>query len=462
MGLKRWAFGLLALAFACAPAVRAPTVAPGDVNALEAQRAQHPNDPEILAEIGAAFYRAGEYSRARDVFAAVLALVPGNFRAAVQLGLAEEGLGNPEAALAAYRRAAGMKASRQARQDLDLRVLALTRARLAAEARRAVANERSLAATPPTPNTIAVLPWTYLGESPELRPLETGLAYLIVTDLSKVSRFTLLERERAQALADELKLTREGRTEPATAARSGRLLRAARIVQGAIHETSRDALRLDADVVSTETAQVEATGTAADRLAELFTMEKAIVLVLLDRMGIVLTPAERRAISERPTADLQAFLAFSRGLEAEDRGDYVEAARLFRDAAARDRGFRAAQDHADQSAALESASSMTPERLAHAVEDAAGAAAGGVRGAINSAAGTSAATSHTASVAQAGSQASALQAGLDGVAGSSATRVLQASGGLAIGLRSRLAEALGQDDPVRGLSGLIHFIIPRP
>jgi hypothetical protein len=40
--------------------------------------------------------------------------------------------------------------------------------------------------------------------------------------------------------------------------------------------------------------------------------------------------------------------------------------------------------------------------------------------------------------------------------------VLQASGGLAIGLRSRLAEALGQDDPVRGLSGLIHFIIPRP
>jgi hypothetical protein len=31
-------------------------------------------------------------------------------------------------------------------------------------------------------------------------------------------------------------------------------------------------------------------------------------------MGVAITPAERRALSERPTADLQAFLAFSRGL----------------------------------------------------------------------------------------------------------------------------------------------------
>jgi hypothetical protein len=41
--------------------------------------------------------------------------------------------------------------------------------------------------------------------------------------------------------------------------------------------------------------------------------------------------------------------------------------------------------------------------------------------------------------------------------------VLQASGAVAVGLRSRLAEALKQDDPVKlGVTGLIHIIIPRP
>ena len=458
MGLLRSVSTLLLFAAGCAPAVRTPVVKPADLSTLEARRAQYANDPDRLIEIGTAFYQAREYARARDVFAAVLALRPGDFRAAVQLGLAEEGLNEADSALAAYRRAEGMKASRRAREDLELRILTLTRARLAAEARRVVAEERTLAAAPALPNTIAVLPWTYLGASSELRPLETGLAHLVVTDLSKVSRFTLLERERVQALADELKLTGQGRIEPATAVRSGHLLRAARVVQGAIRETSRDALRLDANVVSTQTAQVEATGSAADRLAELFAMEKTIVLGLIDRMGIVLSPAERRAIAERPTADLQAFLAFSRGLEAEDRGDYVEAARLFREAAARDRGFRAAQDRADQSAAVERASDMTPERLAHDVEEAAGAAAGGVPAAINSAAGTSAGVVHSSSV-----QASSLQSGLNGVAGSSAARVLQASGAVAVGLRSRLAEALKQDDPVKlGVTGLIHIIIPRP
>ena len=447
---------LLALTAIAAPALHAQAATPGEIAALEARRAQHPRDPDVLIDIGTAFYRVKEYSRARDVFAAVLVLVPNSFRAAVELGLANEGLGESEAALAAYRRAAALKAPKRKHRELEQRIVALTRARLTAEARRAVEQERTLTTSPPLPNTIAVLPWTYLGADPGLKPLETGLAYLIVTDLSRVSRFILLERERVQALADELKLAGEGRVDPATAARSGHLLRAARVVQGAIRETDAAALRLDANVVSTETSRIEATGTAADRLAELFAMEKTIVLGLLDRMGVVLSPAERRAITERPTADLQAFLAFSRGLEAEDRGDYLEATRLFREATRHDRGFRGAQDRADRSAGLEGASSMTPERLAgvvrEAVQDAVPAVPTG-----SSAGGTIEGTTESAV------HAASVQAGVDGVAPSSASRVLQSTGAVTQKLKSRLAEALQQDDPVKlGLIGLILIIIPRP
>ena len=61
----------------------------------------------------------------------------------------------------------------------------------------------------------------------------------------------------------------------------------------------------------------------------LFDIEKAVVFQLLEQMGITLTPAERVALSERPTRDIQAFLLYSRGLEEADGGDFSAAAPSF-------------------------------------------------------------------------------------------------------------------------------------
>jgi len=187
----------------------------------------------------------------------------------------------------------------------------------------------------------------------------------MITDLSKVGRLRLLERERVQALVDEMKLSDEGRTDPVTGARSGRLLRAERVVQGSLQEVPASGqLKLDADVVNTETAGVQATGSASDRLQQLFDMEKQVVMQLLQRLNITLSPAEQRALSERPTADLQAFLAFSRGLDAEDRGDYQAAEAAYNEAVARDPNFRAAKERRDEMVRVASAASLPPQQFA--------------------------------------------------------------------------------------------------
>ena len=426
---------LLLGASGCATRGRPPEVTPADLAELDARRERHRHEPDELAAIGMAFYQAGAFQRSRDVLLAALALDPQSFAAAVQLGLTYEAMDQFDEALAAYQRAQAMKVSRAARRDVEQRLTALARVRLAAEARRAVAAEQSLSAAPPSPNTIAVLPWSYLGSDPQLKPLERGMAHLVVTDLAKVSRLTLLERERVQALNDELALTAEGRVEPATAARSGRLLRAAEVVQGSIRETGPQAIRLEANVVSATTAEVRASGSATDRLNQLFAMEKAIVLDLLGRLGIALSPAEQRAIAERPTADLQAFLAFSRGLEAEDRGSFGDAARLFQQAAIQDPGFRAALDRARLYNRIGAASRMTPMRLAQIVR-AGPAGAAGLRG---------------------GQLAAAVQ----GIAPTLAGR-LGRPGKIAL-IKARLAEALRQDDAARlGTIGQIVVTIPRP
>ena len=418
---------LLAGPTACAKQIRAPEASPADLATLEARRARYQNDPDELTAIGIAFYQARAYDRSRDVLLAVLALRPQTFQAALQLGLTYEALKQYDSALEAYHRAGAMKVSGADRKAVEGRVIALTRVRLAAEARRAIAAESALVRTAPVPNTIAVLPWSYLGANLELKPLERGLAHLVLSDLAKVPRFTLLERERVQAMADELELGALGRIDPATAARSGRLLRAAEVVQGSIRETNGGAIRLDANVVSATTAEIRASGTASDQLGQLFAMEKALVLDLLGRLGIVLTPAEQRAIAERPTADLQAFLAFSRGLEAEDRGQFNDAAQFFQQAAARDPSFSAARN-----------------KLGRGAEGQAGSAAVRQRGRV---------------AAVRGAQLAAL---VQGIAPTMAGRIGQKPGRLAA-IRGRLAEALRQDNPERlGTIGKLLETIPRP
>jgi len=358
--------GFAAVVSGCARSVQAPAPTPADIPALEAARQQRPNDASVLTRLGIAYFDAKDYTKARDALRATLVVEPTSYAAAVYLGLSYEELGNLDSARVSYNRAAGMRITSGQREELTARLTLLTRKELQQDARNALAQEAVLTQSAPVENTIAVFPFRYRGANEELRPLERGLSQLIVTDLSKVARLRLLERERVQALLDEMQLTDSGRVQSATGARSGRMLRAASVVQGTLQDQPGNGsqLRLDANVINATNASVTASGAATDRLQQLFEVEKTVVLQLLQKMGITLSAAERRAISERPTADLQAFLAYSRGLEAEDRGDFQAAADQFNAAVARDPNFRTAKDKQAQNQRMAAAMGTTPAQLA--------------------------------------------------------------------------------------------------
>jgi TolB-like protein len=347
----------------CAGSVQQSPVGPADVASLEAQRQQRPNDPAVLTRLGIAYYDSRDYAKSRDVLRSAAVIESRSFPAAVYLGLAYEELGVLDSARASYTRAATLTSSSAQRNELNGRLGLLTRKELQQDARNALSQEATLANTPPVQNTIAVFPFRYRGANEELRPLERGLSHLVLTDLSKVAQLRLLERERVQVLIDEMRLTDSNRVEASTGARSGRMLRAARVVQGSLQDQAQR-LRLDANVIDATSSTITATGAATDRLQQLFEVEKQVVFQLLERMGINLSAAERRAISERPTADLQAFLAFSRGLEAEDRGDFAEAANQFNAALQRDPNFRSARDKRAQNQQLAASTQVTPPQLA--------------------------------------------------------------------------------------------------
>jgi len=351
---------LLGAAGACAGGggLRVRDLTPEMIPSLEAEQSARPQDATVAGRLGVAYFRAARYNDARRLLDSANAWDPQNGMAAIYLGMTAEQQGDFTAARSAYERYVAVARSNDLRGTARARLAMLQRRQLEFEARQALAAEATLTQSPPDPNTVAVMPFTYTGANEELRPLSRGFAQLVITDLAKSRQIIVLERERMQAMISEMRLSEEGRADPQTAARSGRLLRASRVVQGTLTDVANN-LRADAAVVDVNSAGVAAARNATAELSQLFDREKDLVFSIFDGLGIQLTPAEQAAINQRPTQNLQAFLAYSRGLEAEDQGDYAAAAQFYSQAVRIDPGFQAAQQGATESSDLQQASQQS-------------------------------------------------------------------------------------------------------
>lgn len=343
---------LLALG-GCGPAARvgAPPT-PAEIPALEARLVRNPGDVGLLTRLGAAYLQAGQAEEARVVLERAVARAGRASDAAVLLGVAYESLGRYADARGAYAGYAEAGPSRPLREEARRRIALLTRLELQDAVRAALAREAELAAAAPEPRTVAVLPFRFVGQDARFRPLSRALAELLVADLSQTGRLRVLERTRVQLLANEIGLDEARLADAETAARAGRLLGAARVVQGSVGGDA-DELRVEAAVVPVgAAAEPEAEVRAAplveaDDAARFFALEKNLALRLHDALGIELTPAERERVSRRHTENIQALLAFGQGLEAEDAGDDDAAARHYRRAAVLDPSFALAREHAE-------------------------------------------------------------------------------------------------------------------
>ena len=316
--------------------------------------------------LAAALAGAGRCDTATVVARAALEREPDNVLGPLVIGACQERVDRYDAAVATYNDFAARHPN--ARGVAALRAKAHLALRAAAEhtARQALAREAELALEPPQPSTVAVLPLVVAGDS-SVQPLSRGLAELITTDLAHIRTLRLLERLQIGMLLDELKLGQSERADPATAARVGRLLRAERLVQGTATIPSRGPVQLSATVV-TGTGVVRPVGQVAGPFPKLLDLEKQVVFDLAAQLGLAVTPAERQHILRQGPKSLAAFLAYSRALEAMDRGDYGAAARHFRSAAQADPSFRAARDGQEAAMATPAVEQATGGGIVTAVD----------------------------------------------------------------------------------------------
>lgn len=330
----------VALTWACA---RPPApVSPAEISDLAGRTAQEPGNGELVLRYAAALHAGGRCDTATIVARRGMSLAPANAVGPLVVGQCLERAERYDEAVGVYRAFLGQHPGARGVGAVRSRELLASRQGAAHRARQALAQEAELSQSPADPQTVAVLPLHVTGDS-VYQPLSRGLAQMLTSDLALLRRFRMVERLQLAALMDELQLTQGTRMDEATTARVGHLMRAGRMVQGLAAIPSEQQIRLEAAVV-VGTGEVTAPASAGGRFRDLLRLEKEVVVGLAARLGYTLSEAERRAVLENGTANLAAFLAYSRALEAEDRADYGAAAALYGEAVRNDPGFQAARE----------------------------------------------------------------------------------------------------------------------
>ncbi len=228
-----------------------------------------------------------------------------------------------------------------------------TAAAVRAERQRAPADDGRI--------SVAVLHFSVETSDTALAPLGYGVAELLADDLARSHTLRVLERLRIGEIERERELQASPAADSTLRNDARAILGAQHIVIGSIVAPSETgASTMQARSVRVESGAVELRRTASGDLADVFRIEHDLAMATFAAFGVALTPSEQRALDERVAPSLDGFLAFSRGVRAESRGDHVEAARNYERAAKLDGSFKLARVKLAAAMARLSATSATP------------------------------------------------------------------------------------------------------
>ena len=334
-----------------------------EVARLQREIAERPSAAAPLRDLGAIYVRTQRPAEGITYLQQAFARNADDPKTLFFLGVASETLGRTQRARRLYERYDEVPDDSPYRRLLRGRYEWLLRQEIRAEIAQMMQREQELSDGDVSPRIVAVFPLVYQGANKRYAPLGRGLSEMMTVDLGYIDDLRLVERVRLQELLSELRLAESDYVNPATAPRVGRLLGAGRLVGGAYTVDGGD-LRMDIAL-----AELERDTTAPDlesqsgALADLFALQKEAVFRVIDRFGIELTAEERAAIETIPTQNLQAFLAYSRGLLLEDTGDFEAAAQAFQQARELDPSFGRAVEGAERAGGLNAAAGPTESVL---------------------------------------------------------------------------------------------------
>jgi TolB-like protein len=196
-----------------------------------------------------------------------------------------------------------------------------------------------------SPKTLAVLYFqnNSLAQKEDVEALSKGLADMFITELSKVQALQVIERAQLQQLLEEMKLGQAGLIDEKSAVQVGRLLGAKHLLLGSFVHMFGGKMRIDARIVEVETGLTIKAEEETGKVDKLFDMVKRLTEKIVRDLDVALTKEDRARLEEGGATSFEAAVLYAKGLELEDRGQPLEAYKMYRKALAISPSFEQAK-----------------------------------------------------------------------------------------------------------------------
>jgi TolB-like protein/tetratricopeptide (TPR) repeat protein len=153
--------------------------------------------------------------------------------------------------------------------------------------------------------------------------LRKGFADMMVTDLVAWDGVTVVERDRLEAVLNELKLQQSKGFDKATAVKVGKLIGAQYLVTGSLLMQGDGKLRIDARLIAAEGGKdVTAASVTGDK-DKVFDLEQELVTKLTSGIDAKVRDTNGRRKVKVP--DFESLLAYSKAIDLSDQGKLEEA-----------------------------------------------------------------------------------------------------------------------------------------
>ncbi len=296
-------------------------------------------DVEAIRDFGIAIYYKKKLTLATRFLRLAQTRLPKDPLVFYYLGLIYEETGQFTRAIRMYSRYVDVSPFNPLRDEIEGRLYVLLNRKIETDTQLTLAQEKSLDVVSIPDNSIAVTYFANMSGNGELNILSKGLTDMLITDLSQVDSFHVVERARLQHLMEELGLAQTGITGQENVPRMAKLLGASHVVTGTLVDLGDQYLRVDANISNAKTGGDREMRKLTGSLEDVLKIEKNIAFSIIDLYGIKLTKQEQAAIEKMPTTNMMAFMAYCRGLNYEDQGLWQKAKTEYDTAIKIDPGF---------------------------------------------------------------------------------------------------------------------------
>lgn len=176
------------------------------------------------------------------------------------------------------------------------------------------------------PKTIAVLYFenNSVVDKDKLDPLKKGLADMMITEMSKVKGIKVVERQRIQAIIEELNLSETDMVDKTTTQKMGKLLGAQVMLFGGFSNLFNDKLRIDVRIIKTETGETLKAEEETGELDEFLTMLQSLVKKIASDLEVKLSSDEEDRLEATRDGNFNGYVTYAKALEFEDQGKRLE------------------------------------------------------------------------------------------------------------------------------------------